>query len=275
MQYERLPLSSGYMIQEKFAHFTDHELHMHDALEVSIALDQGMKYKIGEACYYAGPGDIFLLRPFEPHWNLTQEEGQPSRWIMLLFSPSFVSFIPRGSSLLTPFYMTNTSPLIPADSVHAQAVQRLAIEALEEAKQALPGWELQQQTLMIQMLVHMQRYYMMHNRDQLQEDSSAHGIIQAIEYLMAHWAEDIDMDIVIEQSLIKKTWFYTKFREVTGLTPNEFIVRLRLQYAGHMLQSTAKSITDIALTCGFGSASYFNKVFKEFHHLTPRDYRKR
>lgn len=275
MQYERLPLSSGYTIQEKFAQFTDHELHMHDALEVSIALDQGMKYKIGEACYYAGPGDIFLLRPFEPHWNLTQEEGQPSRWIMLLFSPSFVSFIPRGSSLLTPFYMTNTSPLIPADSVHAQAVQRLAIEALEEAKQALPGWELQQQTLMIQMLVHMQRYYMMHNRDQLKEDSSAHGIIQAIEYLMAHWAEDIDMDIVIEQSLLKKTWFYTKFKEVTGLTPNEFIVRLRLQYAGHMLQSSAKSITDIALTCGFGSASYFNKVFKEFHHLTPREYRKR
>ncbi|WP_162259712.1 helix-turn-helix domain-containing protein [Paenibacillus sp. Soil766] len=53
--------------------------------------------------------------------------------------------------------------------------------------------------------------------------------------------------------------------------------RLRLQYAdaGHMLHATSKSTTDIALTCGFGSASYFNKVFKEFHHLTPREYRKR
>jgi AraC-like DNA-binding protein len=275
LQYERLPLSSGYTIQEKFAQFTDHELHMHDALEVSIALDQGMKYKIGDACYNAGPGDIFLLRPFEPHWNLIQEEGQPSRWIMLLFSPSFVGLMPRGSSLLTPFYMTNTSPLIPADTIYAQEVKRLALEALEEAKQAILGWELQQQTLMIQMLVHMQRYYMTHNRDQQQEDSYSQGIIQAIEYLMAHWAEEIDMDVVIEQSHLKKTWFYTKFREVTGLTPNEFIVRLRLQYAGHMLQSTLNSITDIALTCGFGSASYFNKVFKEFHHMTPREYRKR
>ncbi|NOU63840.1 helix-turn-helix domain-containing protein [Paenibacillus sp. LMG 31461] len=275
MQYERLPLAAGYTIQEKYAQFTDHDLHMHDALEVSIALDQGMKYKIGDACYYAGPGDIFLLRPFEPHWNLTQEEGQPSRWIMLLFSPSFVGVMPRGSSLLTPFYMTKSSPLIPADSVYAQSVKRLALEALEEAKHALPGWELQQQTLMIQMLVHMQRYYVTHNRDQLQEDSSAQGIIQAIEYLMSHWAEEIDMDIVIERSHLKKTWFYTKFREMTGLTPNEFIIRLRLQYAGHLLQSTAKSITDIALTCGFGSASYFNKVFKELQHLTPREYRKR
>lgn len=275
MQYERLPLATGYTIQEKYAQFTDHDLHMHDALEVSIALDQGMKYKIGDAIYYAGPGDIFLLRPFEPHWNLIQEVGQPSRWIMLLFSPAFVSFMPRGSRLLTPFYMTNTSPLIPAATVHAQAVRRLALEALEEAKHALPGWELQQQTLMIQMLVHMQRYSMSCNHDHLQEDSSTQGIILAIDYLMAHWAEELDMDLVIEQSHLKKTWFYTKFREVTGLSPNEFIVRLRLQYAAHMLQSTSNSITDIALTCGFGSASYFNKVFKAFHHLTPREYRKR
>ncbi|MDR6549216.1 AraC family transcriptional regulator [Paenibacillus qinlingensis] len=275
MQYERLPLATGYTIQEKYAQFTDHDLHMHDALEVSIALDQGMKYKIGDAIYYAGPGDIFLLRPFEPHWNLIQEEGQTSRWIMLLFSPSFVGFVPRGSSLLTPFYMSNTSPLIPADTVYAQTVQRLAIDALEEEKQALPSWELQQQTLMIQMLVHMQRYYVTNNLDQSQEDSSSSGIIQAIKYVMTHWSEDLDMDLVIAQSHLKKTWFYTKFREVTGLTPNEFIVRLRLQYAGHMLHATTKSITEIALTCGFGSASYFNKVFKTFHQMTPRAYRKR
>ncbi|MDU0206253.1 MULTISPECIES: AraC family transcriptional regulator [Paenibacillus] len=269
---QNVKVAQGIVFEEKLAVYTEHEFHMHTALEVSIALDSTMKYPIGDEWYYADPGDILLLRPFEPHWNLTREEGKPSRWIMLLFSPDYVAFIPDGYSLLVPFYTMNTSQVIPAASPYAQSIMRLALEALEEQKQDQPGWELQQMTLFIQILVQIQRYY--HSLEQSFAAPSLSGVIAAIEHLITHWSEEVDVDLLIQRSDLKKTWFYTKFRELTGSSPNEFIIRLRLQYAAHMLMHTHETITDIALACGFSTPSYFNKVFKEHRGMTPSVYRR-
>jgi AraC-like DNA-binding protein len=269
---QNVKVTQGVIIEEKLAVYTEHEFHMHLALEVSIALDSTMKYPLGDRWYYADPGDVLLLRPFEPHWNLTREEGKPSRWIMLLFSPDYVAFIPNGYSLLVPFYTMNTSQVIPAASPHAKSIMRLALEALQEKTEAQPGWELQQMTLFIQILVQIHRYS--HTLEQSFGAPSLAGILTAIEHIMTHWSEEVDVDMLIQHSELKKTWFYTKFKELTGSTPHEFIIRLRLQYAAHMLMHTRDSITDIALACGFSTPSYFNKVFKEHRGMTPSVYRK-
>ncbi|MDD9272151.1 helix-turn-helix domain-containing protein [Paenibacillus sp. GCM10023248] len=263
-----------FIIEERLAVYTQHDFHTHVSLEISIALDSSMKYPMGDQWYYADPGDVFLLRPFEPHWNLIREEGKPGRWIMLLFSPEYISFMPKGDSLLVPFYTKNASQVIPAASPYARCIVRLAQEALLEKEHAQPGWDIQLKTLLIQILVQIQRYYAAVSLEQSSESGALTGIIAAIEHIMTHWAEELDMDDLIERAALKKTWFYTKFREVTGMSPHEFIISLRLQYAAHMLLYTQDTITDIALHCGFGSSSYFNKVFKENRGLTPSTYRK-
>lgn len=267
-------ISREFIIEERLAVYTEHEFHTHVSLEISIALDSSMKYPIGDQWYFADPGDVFLLRPFEPHWNLIREEGKPGRWIMLLFSPEYISFMPKGYNLLVPFYTKNVSQVIPAASPHAKRILRLAQEALLEKQEAQPGWDMQLKSLLIQILVHIQRHYASLSLEQPSEAVSMTGIIAAVEHIMNHWSEDLDLELLIERSELKRTWFYTKFREVTGMSPHEFIISLRLQYAAHMLLYTPDTITKIALLCGFGSSSYFNKVFKEHRGLTPSVYRK-
>ncbi|MBW7454872.1 AraC family transcriptional regulator, partial [Paenibacillus sepulcri] len=148
------------------------------------------------------------------------------------------------------------------------------MEAMEERRKALPGWELQHYGLLVQILVHVHRYFREQMAENTVDAAAFSGIIDAVEYMMEHWSEEINMDELIGRSQLKKTWFYTKFKEVTGLTPLAFTVRLRLQYASRQLRGTNESITDIALTCGFGSSSYFNKVFRDFRGMTPGEYRK-
>jgi AraC-like DNA-binding protein len=274
LNYTDIPLVNGYVIQEKLAEFTEHDMHMHDALEVSIPLDNDMKYPLLDGDYYAEPGDVFLFRPFEPHWNLIKHKGKPVKWVMLLFSPALVGPIPGGYSLLTPFYTTDVAPLIPAKSPHAQGIKQLAEKALEEQRNGLTGWEVQHYALLIQILVHIHRYYEEQLAERTADSTGFARIVHAIEYMMEHWSYDIDMEQVIRRTQLKKTWFYTKFKELTGLTPNDFIARLRLQYASHKLRATNETITNIALECGYGSSSYFNKVFKEYRGMTPRQYRK-
>jgi AraC-like DNA-binding protein len=248
---------------------------MHNALEISIPLDNHVKYPLGDNWYHAAQGDVFLLRPFEPHWNLTQDEDKPGRWLMLLFLPSVAAaFLPEGASLLTPFYTFGMSPLIPASSTHAQEIVRLSLAAIEEGELKRTGWRLQQQTQLLQILLTICRYYEEQVHSSNPSDATSwNGIVRSIEFMMANWAEEMNMDDVISLSGLRKTWFYTRFKEITCLSPNEFLIRLRLQYAGDLLLNTTQSITTIALQCGFSSPSYFNKVFKEHRGMPPREFR--
>lgn len=58
-------------------------------------------------------------------------------------------------------------------------------------------------------------------------------------------------------------------------TPTAYINMLRLEYVANQLTTTGHSILDIAMDAGFQNLSYFNKLFKEKYHLTPREYRMR
>ncbi len=273
MKYENIQLDQDVNFQQKIARLTEHELHMHDALEISIVLENNMNYHMLKRNYIGKPGDVFVLRPFEPHWNLAEQSDKPAEWIMILFSPSFVSNIAKGFQLLAPFYTVQWNSHIPADSPEARAICQTAILAVKESESRKPGWEIKQFIYALDILVHIYRYFLSLSKYETTERENELGVIKSIEALLEDFRSDIDMDRIILLSGLKKTWFYKQFHKITGLTPNDFLNRLRLQYAVHLLRNTNKSVTEIAFESGFNSISYFNKHFKDYLSMTPREYR--
>ncbi|MDF2814239.1 MAG: AraC family transcriptional regulator [Paenibacillus sp.] len=278
MFFQDLRLKSELTIKHKFGSLTEHEVHMHDALEISVVLNEEANFRTLKRDYYGKSGDVFLYRPFEPHFNLTRDSAKPVEWIMVLFSPSVIRLIPEGYKLLAPFYAVELySPFIPHDSVCASQVRAAAESAVKEEQARQPGWQAKQWTCLIDIIVAIYRHYNQYAVKAMtdSEEVQGHeGIIRSIEYLLAHFAEDIDAEEMIRLSGLGKTWFYRSFRGVTGVTPNLFINRLRLQQASTMLRHSSKSVTDIAFECGFHSLSYFNKEFKKFWGVTPREQRR-
>jgi len=65
------------------------------------------------------------------------------------------------------------------------------------------------------------------------------------------------------------------FKEVTGETPIEYIMNLRIEAAIKMLSSTERSVADIADRTGFGSDTYMTRVFKQRLNTTPGKYRRK
>jgi transcriptional regulator GlxA family with amidase domain len=63
------------------------------------------------------------------------------------------------------------------------------------------------------------------------------------------------------------------FRKYMGRTPTRYYQELRLQRARTLLKQTSLSVLDIALACGFVSASHFSKCYREFFAKTPREER--
>jgi AraC family transcriptional regulator len=62
---------------------------------------------------------------------------------------------------------------------------------------------------------------------------------------------------------------------VTGETPKEYTLRLRLSHAAALLLTTGQSVLDVALSCGFNSHEAFTRAFKRHFDITPRAYRAR
>lgn len=67
---------------------------------------------------------------------------------------------------------------------------------------------------------------------------------------------------------------YRIFQNTLGITPGNLIISIRLQKAQELLWYTDKSILEIAVETGFGTSSYFCKIFKAYHHITPNGYRR-
>jgi len=66
----------------------------------------------------------------------------------------------------------------------------------------------------------------------------------------------------------------TLFRRHLGATPHGYYLDLRLDAARRLLQQTRRSLVEIAVACGFASASAFSRAFRRRYHRSPRELRR-
>ncbi|WP_455586185.1 two-component regulator propeller domain-containing protein [Bacteroides sp.] len=72
-----------------------------------------------------------------------------------------------------------------------------------------------------------------------------------------------------------RTNLFTKLKAVTGQTPNDFILTIRLKKGAILLRNHPElNITEISDKVGFSSSRYFSKCFKDVYHVSPMSYRK-
>lgn len=274
MFYDEVKLDKEWVVEKKQGKYTEHELHMHEVLEIHVLRRNEAVFRLTDKQFDGRPGDVFLFRPFEPHWNLTKSPDKPIEWISILFSPSVVRLVPGGFRLLAPFYAIEAvSPHIPAETECARDIQRLAENAWNEETERRLGWESKQFVCCIEILVTLLRYHADAVLREYREDWGS-GMLQTIEYLLAHFTEELNVDELVRITGRQRTFFFQSFKAMTGLTPNVFVHRLRIQMAQELLSRTSRSVLDIALDCGYHSHHTFDKTFKKLRGMSPREYRK-
>jgi AraC family transcriptional regulator len=67
--------------------------------------------------------------------------------------------------------------------------------------------------------------------------------------------------------------FLRTFERLTGVTPHQYVLRARLRQAALLLTAEPARVLDIALECGFGDLSNFNRTFRAEFGVNPRAYR--
>ena len=86
---------------------------------------------------------------------------------------------------------------------------------------------------------------------------------------------DFDMNMLASELSMGRSKMFARIKEVTGLTPNEFALKLKLEEALRMLQEEPQyNISEISYSLGFTSPRYFSRCFKAFYGVPPLTYRK-
>lgn len=100
---------------------------------------------------------------------------------------------------------------------------------------------------------------------------------EAILYIEAHYHEQITLDQLADSIHISKSECCRCFKRTLQLTPIEYLMKYRIFKAANIIQKNdpeAHSMSSLAFSVGFNNASYFNKVFRQFLHCTPSQYKK-
>ncbi len=100
-------------------------------------------------------------------------------------------------------------------------------------------------------------------------------IENAMRFIRDNYSSNIGVSDIAASCGLHQVRFREIFREKTGFSPSEALLRQRLREACRMLSFTDKKVRQIAEVCGFGSEFYFCSVFKRKLGCRPTEYRER
>ncbi|WP_169305547.1 hybrid sensor histidine kinase/response regulator transcription factor [Sphingobacterium alkalisoli] len=91
--------------------------------------------------------------------------------------------------------------------------------------------------------------------------------------VLAHLEEyDFSIDSLAEKLFMSRSNFYRKLKSISGLSPNEYLRKVRLEKAAELLRSREYRISEIYYKVGFSSSSYFAKCFKAEYGVSPKEF---
>jgi len=103
----------------------------------------------------------------------------------------------------------------------------------------------------------------------------AERIGRSIAYMVEHLDEPLQIATLAAQASVSPSHYFALFKRQTGTAPIDYFIRLRMNHARELLDSTCSSVKEIAATMGYDDPFYFSRVFKSVHRVAPAEYRRR
>jgi AraC family transcriptional regulator len=98
-------------------------------------------------------------------------------------------------------------------------------------------------------------------------------VTKTVRTIGRHPDASLTLDALAREAGLSRYHFLRTFEQLTGITPHQYVRRTRLREAGMRLIAEPGSVLDIALDCGFGDVSTFNRAFRTEFGMSPRAFR--
>ena len=212
-------------------------------------------------------GDFFLHPAgCEAHYSWTTADEIVGFYI----EPNFLFRIARDTECLNPERIELTPIVCDRNS----NLEYIARSFLNEMRTEGLGGRLYREALAIQLAIHLLRNYGTFpiKLKQYSSGLSRQKLQTAIDYIQANLEEKVSLEDVAKTTNISPYYFCRLFKQSTGITPYQYLIKCRIEKAKVLLRQEKLSITDIALEVGFSNQSHFTKHFKRIVGTTPKKF---
>lgn len=250
--------------------------HWHSYFEITYVKKGQGRYFVNGQEYPMSEGDIIIFNNVEPHgWSLTEEE---MHLLVMVFSPEFIAekmsffdheylkpFVERGS---------NFKNRIGREEAVSHEIRKGIREIYQEWQERREGYPLMIKANVLRILTMLIRAYQDDTKsgEMLKEKKNAmKRLEQAFAYIDRHYCEKITLDQVAAAVYMSSNYFSSYFRKVTNISFSDYVTRLRVAHARELLRTTDRSVTEIAMECGFNNISNFYRLYKKHVGKPPRE----
>lgn len=254
-------------------------LHWHKEMEICYIKSGSGKHLINGKVYPFCKGDLFLINNDEIHLCYDDKDLVMH---VIMFDPSFLwsgGSNPMDFEYLRPFYETDRNFCNKIDGHNAHALLAASVLHEIEAEFSLfeKGYELMIKSLLLKFMTLIIRYFSIEEQTSSEDVVSKNATLQikeVIEYMEHHYKDPISLEHLAVIGQMSIPYLCSSFKLLAGVSPIDFVIRIRISEAKIALTNTDDSILSISADCGFHSLSNFNHLFKSYVGLSPREYRK-
>ncbi len=216
--------------------------------------------------YTCSAGDTFVIMPGR-QISYEADAVQPWQYVWAAFSSS------EDEHILTSIGITDECCVIRSEpDARLLEAYRLLQEALLET--AYPQLGNLQASGYMQLLLHRLG---LANTGRLKAETAGSSsmerqISRAISWFQLQYAQPLSIDHIARSLGYHRTHLSKMFRTVTGLSPMQYLLRIRMERAAQLLQEGELSVKQVASFVGYNDALYFSKQFRKWSGFTPSDY---
>ena len=263
----------------EFYHYLDMtppavDFHSHGFYEVFFFLSGNVRYTVDGRAYQLRPSDILLTNTRDIH-RPEISPGKPYERYVLWLNAGFLQSLSRPGDDLTACFTDAAKKkyrLIRPYGETLTQLQTLCRRILFLQRENAFGSATLLYAALTALLVYLNRAYF-DTPDTIRQDVVENNTVnQIVDYLEEHLTEDLSLDGLADIFHQSKFYISRQFKDFTGISLYQFVMKKRLLSARAMLQAGCPVMT-ACMDCGFGDYSNFLKAFKREFGLNPKEYR--
>lgn len=207
------------------------------------------------------PADSFVLLPAgTPHsYGATDTDPWSIQWVHF-----------RGRSAAAFAELFRTSPQGKPFSLHPAQSSQLDLSLLYDALEA--GYS-RMNLLVTASHLRMLLTELHKQRHSHQPLGTLQAVEQTLDWMRANLDQRCTLDALARRSRLSVPYYSALFKRITGFSPMEYFIRLKIQRACQLLDTTNFRVGEVAAALGWEDAFYFTRIFRKITGKSPRAYR--